>query len=106
MFRFTIRDVLWLTVVVALAVGWWLNNSRLHARFQTLEARATLSEVEFREIFPPGWEGLTAAMRNERSLLKFQVSALEYELVKRGHRVVIDQDYVVVDLPAATANRP
>ena len=23
--RFTIRDVLWLTVVVALAVGWWLS---------------------------------------------------------------------------------
>ena len=23
MFRFTIRDVLWLTVVVALGVGWW-----------------------------------------------------------------------------------
>jgi hypothetical protein len=28
MFRFTIRDVLWLTVVVALAVGWWLNIDR------------------------------------------------------------------------------
>jgi hypothetical protein len=26
MFRFTIRDVLWLTVVVALAVGWWRDN--------------------------------------------------------------------------------
>jgi hypothetical protein len=26
MFRFTIRDVLWLTVVVALGVGWWLNR--------------------------------------------------------------------------------
>ena len=25
MFRFSIRDVLWLTVVVALAVGWWLQ---------------------------------------------------------------------------------
>jgi hypothetical protein len=23
MFRFTIRDVLWLTVVVRLALGWW-----------------------------------------------------------------------------------
>src|SRR6266567_3969225 len=23
MFRFTIRDLLWLTVVVALSVGWW-----------------------------------------------------------------------------------
>jgi hypothetical protein len=27
MFRFTIRDMLWLTVVVALALGWWLDNS-------------------------------------------------------------------------------
>jgi hypothetical protein len=26
MFRFTIRDVLWLTVVVALAVGWWIDH--------------------------------------------------------------------------------
>jgi hypothetical protein len=24
--RFTIRDLLWLTVVVALAVGWWLEH--------------------------------------------------------------------------------
>jgi hypothetical protein len=24
--RFTIRDLLWLTVVVALAVGWWLHH--------------------------------------------------------------------------------
>jgi hypothetical protein len=25
MFRFTIRDVLWLTVIVGLALGWWLE---------------------------------------------------------------------------------
>jgi hypothetical protein len=25
MFRFTIRDVLWLTVVVGLGCGWWLQ---------------------------------------------------------------------------------
>jgi len=24
--RFTIRDLLWLTLVVALAVGWWLDR--------------------------------------------------------------------------------
>jgi len=24
--RFTIRDLLWLTLVVALAVGWWLDH--------------------------------------------------------------------------------
>ena len=28
MFRFTIRDVLWLTVMVALGVGWWLERAR------------------------------------------------------------------------------
>jgi hypothetical protein len=28
MFRFTIRDVLWLTVVMALAVGWWVEHYR------------------------------------------------------------------------------
>jgi hypothetical protein len=26
MLRFTIRDVLWLTVVVALGVGWWISH--------------------------------------------------------------------------------
>jgi hypothetical protein len=26
MFRFTIRDVLWLMVVVAMSVGWWLDR--------------------------------------------------------------------------------
>jgi hypothetical protein len=29
--RFTIRDLLWLTVVVALAIGWYLDRSRLQA---------------------------------------------------------------------------
>ena len=32
MFRFTIRDELWLMVVVALGVGWWLNIKRETAR--------------------------------------------------------------------------
>jgi len=31
MFRFTIRDVPWLTVVVALAVGWWLQAAKYRA---------------------------------------------------------------------------
>jgi hypothetical protein len=27
--RFTIRDLLWLTLVVALAVGWWIDHRQL-----------------------------------------------------------------------------
>ena len=29
MFRFAIRDLLWLTVVVALGVAWWVDRERL-----------------------------------------------------------------------------
>ena len=35
MFRFTIRDVLWLTVVVALAVGWWMDHREQSSRRDT-----------------------------------------------------------------------
>ena len=31
MFRFTIRDLLWLMVVVGLAVGWWLDHRAVGA---------------------------------------------------------------------------
>jgi hypothetical protein len=40
MFRFTIRDLLWLMVVVALAVGWWVerdHSERLAKSKATLE---------------------------------------------------------------------
>ena len=37
MFRFTIRDVLWLTVVVALAVGWWLERARSQGQARRIE---------------------------------------------------------------------
>jgi hypothetical protein len=97
MFRFTIRDVLWLTALAAVLVAWWISNSRQNTRARSLEARVSLSETAYREIFPPGWEGLTAAMRNERNILSYRASALKHELEKRGHTVVIVQDHVFVD---------
>jgi hypothetical protein len=34
-FRFTIRDLLWLTALVAMGVGWWISNSnRKIGRYQ------------------------------------------------------------------------
>jgi outer membrane protein TolC len=32
MFRFTIRDLLWLMVVVGLSVGWWLEHEHFASR--------------------------------------------------------------------------
>jgi hypothetical protein len=36
MFRFTIRDVLWLIVVVGMGVGWWIDRGIQRARADSL----------------------------------------------------------------------
>ena len=43
MLRFAIRDLLWLTVVVALAVAWWSARRELAAE---QEFRSKLEEVD------------------------------------------------------------
>jgi len=40
MFRFTIRDVLWLTVVVAVALAWLVDHRRLATEVLEQKARA------------------------------------------------------------------
>ena len=40
--RFTIRDLLWLTVVVALGVGWWLERTQSN---QLQDARAQVDKL-------------------------------------------------------------
>jgi hypothetical protein len=44
MFRFTIRDVLWLMVVVALACAWWGEHSRAKGLARAQSAFEMLSE--------------------------------------------------------------
>ena len=49
MFRFTIRDLLWLMVVVGMSCGWWvtassLNATRQHAEHLRLSLLAAKSE--------------------------------------------------------------
>ena len=50
MFRFTIRDVLWLMVVVALAMGWWLENRHLRASNAELEQHNAAYNRELLEL--------------------------------------------------------
>ena len=47
MFRFSIRDVLWLTVVVGIALGWWIERSRLRAERDEFERKALELEGNF-----------------------------------------------------------
>ena len=48
MFRFTNRDVLWLTVVAALTVGWWIDHSGRVSLSKALNAAsAKLEELGY-----------------------------------------------------------
>jgi hypothetical protein len=38
MFRFTIRDVLWLMMVVGLACGWWMDRRGMQSQIAELTA--------------------------------------------------------------------
>jgi hypothetical protein len=42
MFRFSIRDVLWLTVVAGLAIGWWVDSGRIEKATSRLAKEAKL----------------------------------------------------------------
>jgi len=50
MFRFTIRDVLWLTVVAAVVVAWWVDRFQLSRRMGKLAAANSAMEKELHEL--------------------------------------------------------
>lgn len=59
--RFSIRDLLWLTVVVALGVGWWLDRSALERERERHEEKAAFaagmveSLMQRLDGYVPGW---------------------------------------------------
>ena len=58
MFRFTIRDLLWLMVVAAVAVGWWVDQDRIRRHEAEMKAAQR-------------------AVRDEREKLRLQVQRLQ-----------------------------
>jgi hypothetical protein len=54
MFRFTIRDVLWLIVVVGMDVGWWLEHR------EALLLRAEMAEMVRHLHWTPAGPGASA----------------------------------------------
>jgi hypothetical protein len=97
MFRFTIRDVLWLTVVVAMGIAWNIDRWRQNTSIQALKE---ISRIESISVFARDWQGIMAAVRNEKVILNARIDTLTHELRSRGHRVELDDcGKVVVDRP-------
>ena len=52
MFRFTIRELVLLTLVVALGVGWWVDQSALRSQLRSMRSEleeAQIAAVRFAE---------------------------------------------------------
>ncbi len=55
--RFTIRDLLWLTVVVALACAWLVDRSRQNDRVEAIESRVDSGLVAIEGLLHhEGWQ--------------------------------------------------
>jgi hypothetical protein len=51
--RFTIRDLLWLMVVVGLGCGWWIDHSRQAEALDPFAERRTVWQFLFGRCPPP-----------------------------------------------------
>lgn len=56
MFRFSIRDLLWLTLVVAVALGWWFNRRQLQHELQRAQAWRTRAGALKQLLATEGWK--------------------------------------------------
>jgi hypothetical protein len=43
--RFTIRDLLWLTAIIALSLGWWLHYRQMQATIARLQNTAPVVSI-------------------------------------------------------------
>ena len=63
MFRFTIRDILWLTVVAAVGVAWWMDrrNAAVEmAKLRTDQAQLKSQVADLKR--GPDWAGMDRVM--------------------------------------------
>lgn len=83
MVRYTIRDVLWLMVVVGLGVGWWMDHRRVEFRVVQLQQ-----------------------MRKENADERRDLEALRVAYDKRIQELNLNYTPVVIPPRTATLSRP
>lgn len=63
MFRFSIRDILWLTVLAAVSVMWWIDRTKMRIDWTKVKADQQALEAAKREAF---WAKSAAEMAREQ----------------------------------------
>jgi hypothetical protein len=91
MFRFTIRDLLWLMVVVGMACGWCINNRELNFRLSESEGQVARHK---------------ALYSNERKRRLIQEDANASHMRRIDARLANEADRRIVAEQALTPKRP
>jgi hypothetical protein len=107
MFRFTIRDVLWLTVVVGMGVGWWVDHRRLDS--ENGKWRGEVFKLGFRliplESFTQGTERIaeiSKASKESPPSPEAAAEILRYVLYDQDWRIRVRAMAVVPNLKERT----
>jgi septal ring factor EnvC (AmiA/AmiB activator) len=90
MFRFTIREILWLTVIVALAVCWWTD--RRSARRRQLDDQQRIAAQEQRLKFK---DAQLVAVRTMLESANTEASAIREQLAEF---VATQEDKMKIDV--------
>jgi len=77
MFRFMIRDILWLTLVAAVAVGWWVEHRGTEHENERLQS----DNMTKNQAIELASQNLEVAAKNERNLRR------EVELFRQSARI-------------------
>ena len=81
MFRFTIRDVLWLTVVAGLGVGWWIDRNKTRAAWRSDRDRIQATWQSERD----EWQALLDRIRVLHKLPTAERQELEHTIGGKGN---------------------
>jgi hypothetical protein len=67
-FRFSIRDLIWLTLMVALIVGWWLDRSHLNKQLDA--ALSNVYDADELHAQVESLKGQVEILQGQRKILK------------------------------------
>ncbi len=89
---FSIRDLFWLTVVVALAVAWWLDRSSSRKELQRVQLLLALEEDTNKL--------LESVAKSHADAARVQADRAAFmDDLKRAHEATRDRDYRRLDAP-------
>jgi ABC-type uncharacterized transport system permease subunit len=93
MFRFTIRDLLWLTTLSAALVAWWLDHTKTRIDWQYVRTNEQQLRAAKEQVFWAQMQAQTAQQQKAslvRAAAHFGVTQLDIQAETRIHQDLLE----------------